>query len=167
MPRHRGPSRDSEAQLAPRERLLFEAGVKLGGIFHQYLGIPVSRKTSTRLARTIESAVRLQPFVTDVKVRIDVRRAGRPGPGRFAYHYLRPEMLKVRLTLAHDGSQVRARLEYRRDLRYPLMSVLADSGLSRPSRRGPVSRAGVRPGRSRVRPVPQSARRRGRRARRS
>jgi dihydroneopterin aldolase len=84
------------ASLTAREALLFEAGIKLGGIFHQYLGVPVTRRTAPGLARTIERAVALQPFVARVRVRIDPARGGPLGRGRFAYHYLTAEMLDVR-----------------------------------------------------------------------
>lgn len=112
------------AALSAREALLFEAGVKLGGVFHQYLGMPVSTETAQGLARTIEDAVRLQPFVTDVLVQIDPRRAGPTGEGRFAYQYLTPEMMRVEVTLQDGTTTVVAALDHRADLRYPLMSVL-------------------------------------------
>ncbi|MHB1434916.1 MAG: dihydroneopterin aldolase family protein [Thermoplasmata archaeon] len=107
----------------PVERLCFEAGIKLGGIFHQYLGIPVAPRTAPGLARAIEAAVGLQPFVEKVRVRIDVRRGGPVGRGRFAYRYLKPEMLRVDLTISDGSNRVDARLEYRPDLRYPLMTL--------------------------------------------
>ncbi|MCI4346396.1 MAG: dihydroneopterin aldolase family protein [Thermoplasmata archaeon] len=110
--------------LSPRERLLFEAGIKLGGVFHQYLGIPVTSRTAPALARAIEAAVGLQPFVERVRVRIDVSRGGRPGKGRYAYRYLVPEMLTVTLRVREGDHAVAARLEYRPELRYPLMRVL-------------------------------------------
>jgi hypothetical protein len=113
-----------DAALTAREALLFEAGVKLGGVFHQYLGMPVAKETSEGLARAIEAAVRLQPFVREVTVRIDVERAGPLGEGRFAYHYLAPEMMVVRVTLQDGATTVVAALEHRPDLRYPLMKVL-------------------------------------------
>ena len=113
-----------DAALTPREALLFEAGVKLGGVFHQYIGMPVAKETAVGLARTIEAAVRLQPFVREVAVRIDVERAGPLGEGRFAYHYLTPEMMVVRVTLQDGATTVVAALEHRSDLRYPLMKVL-------------------------------------------
>jgi hypothetical protein len=116
--------RSPAATLTSRELLLFEAGIKLGAIFHQYLGIPVSPRTAPGLARTIEAAVRLQPFVADARVRVVPRRGGPVGRGRYAYRYLTAEMLSVNLTLADRGHRVRARLEYRKDLRYPLMSVV-------------------------------------------
>lgn len=109
--------------LTRREALLFEAGIKLGGIFHQYLGIPVSTRTAPSLSRTIEAAVALQPFVTQVRVRIVPRRAGPSGRGRFGYHYLTAEMIEARVTLADGRARVVARLVYRADLRYPLMRV--------------------------------------------
>jgi hypothetical protein len=113
------------AVLSARERLLFEAGIKLGGIFHQYLGIPVSSRTADALARTIESAVGLQPFVVAARVTIVPRRAGPMGRGRFAYRYLTAEMIDAQVTLVEEPVRVVARLRYRPDLRYPLMGVEA------------------------------------------
>jgi dihydroneopterin aldolase len=136
--------------VSPREALLFEAGIKLGGIFHQYLGIPLSDRTAVGLARTIERAVLLQPYVRDVRVGIDPSRGGTLGRGRFAYRYLTAEMLDVRLVLQDGPVTVRARLAHRADLRYPLMRIVAATGGSR----APTG-AGRRP------------RRRGRSARRS
>jgi len=113
------------AALSPREALLFEAGVKLGGVFHQYLGMPVSPETAPGLARTIERAVALQPFVTDVSVTIDPERGPVAGLGRFSYRYLTPEMLAVEVTLQDGATTVVAGLDHRSDLNYPLMSVLS------------------------------------------
>ena len=110
-------------RLSRREALLFEAGIKLGGVFHQYLGIPVTRRTAPALARAIAAAIELQPYVRSARVRIDVAAAGPAGRGRFAYRYLTPEMLDVAVELADGPVSVRARLRHRRDLRYPLMRV--------------------------------------------
>jgi len=120
-------------RLTTRETLLFEAGIKLGGVFHQYLGIPVRPRTARALARVIAEAVGLQPYVKDVRVRIRPGRAPRPGDGRFAYRYLTAEMLDVVVVLEHRGHRVTARLRHRPDLRYPLMDVV--SAGRRPARR--------------------------------
>jgi dihydroneopterin aldolase len=109
--------------LTSRESLLFEAGIKLGGIFHQYLGIPVSAKTASALARSIEAAVALQPFVERVQVRIRPANGGATGRGRFGYRYVTAEMIDARVTLTDGSTRVVARLSYRPDLRYPLMRV--------------------------------------------
>jgi dihydroneopterin aldolase len=127
------------ARLSKREALLFEAGIKLGGVFHQYLGVPVTPRTAPGLARTIESAVALQPYVAEVRVTIDPQRGGPVGRGRFAYRYLTAEMLDVRVRLVDEGVEVDARLAQRPDLRYPLMSVVAVRA-ARPRPRRPSAR---------------------------
>jgi dihydroneopterin aldolase len=120
-----GPIGHHAARLTEREALLFEAGIKLGGVFHQYLGIPVAPTTAAGLARTIERAVRLQPYVDGIRVAIDPTRGpGRLGRGRFGYRYLTPEMLHVRVRLAHGRTRVEVELGFRPDLDYPLMRVV-------------------------------------------
>jgi len=119
-----GSRRSPAPRISRRESLLFEAGIKLGGVFHQYLGIPVSDRTAASLARAIESAVGLQPFVRRVTVRIHPKRGGPLGRGRFAYRYLTPEMLDVDVHLVDGATEVVARLQHRPDLRYPLMKVV-------------------------------------------
>jgi dihydroneopterin aldolase len=128
------------AELTPREALLFEAGIKLGGVFHQYLGMPVSNRTAPELAHTIEQSVGLQPFVAGVRVRIDPTRGGPLGTGRFGYHYLTAEMLDVRVRLVDDPIEVEVHLAYRKDLHYPLMSVVRVRATQPEPRRPPRGR---------------------------
>ncbi len=117
-------TRIHHAPLSRREALLFEAGVKLGGVFHQYLGIPVSPRTAAGIARTIERAVALQPYVRRGSG-VDRPATWRPvGRGRFAYRYLTPEMVDVTVRLRDGPEEVVARLVHRPDLRFPLMSVV-------------------------------------------
>ncbi len=125
------------ARLSRREALLFEAGIKLGAIFHQYLGTPVARRTAVTLARAIEAAVLLQPFVVEARVRIRPGRGGPVGPGRFGYRYLTAEMLEVSVSLRDGPVRVEARLGHRAELRYPLMSVhrISSEGGRRPGSR--------------------------------
>ncbi len=130
-------------RLSAREGLLFEAGIKLGGIFHQYLGIPVAPRTAPGLARAIEDAVRLQPYVEAVEVRVDPARGGPTGRGRFAYRYLTAEMLTARVRLRAGTTRVVARLAFEPALRYPLMRVDAATA----TRAGRSARTGGRPAR--------------------
>ncbi len=123
-PRSGGAAAIHPARLSRREALLFEAGIKLGGIFHQYLGTPVSPETAEGLARTIERAVALQPYVGGIRVRISPRRGGPTGRGRFAYRYLTPTMLDATVTLTDGEVVVEARLAHSAALRYPLMRVV-------------------------------------------
>src|SRR5216117_64442 len=69
-----------------RDRAAFEAGIKLGSILHQYVGVPLTRKNAASLERAIEAATRVQPLVEDVKVRIDRKRLRLRGPYRYDSH---------------------------------------------------------------------------------
>ena len=115
------PKGRSDRLESDREQALFEAGIKLGGVFHQFIGVPVSRKTAGTLERAIEAAVGLQPFITAVHV--SIRPPPTRGKGRFSYHYLTAEMLRARITVQVGGVRVEAALSFRRDLNYPLMKV--------------------------------------------
>ena len=150
-----GPAAQHRAPLTAREALLFEAGIKLGGVFHQYLGTPISGTTAGGVARTIARALELQPYVVRATVRIRPGRGGALGRGRFAYRYLTAEMLHVRVTLLDGPARVVAELVHRPDLRYPLMHVLAATG--RGPRPGPATRA-RRSARRAGRPAPRTGR---------
>ncbi|MGA7923838.1 MAG: dihydroneopterin aldolase family protein [Thermoplasmata archaeon] len=126
MPKRRSPVPD--VPITSREAMLFEAGIKLGGVFHQYLGIPVSPRTSEGLARAIEAAVGLQPYVEQVTVAIRLAKRGPVGRGRFGYRYLTPEMLDVTTTLSNGITRVIVRLQHRPDLHYSLMHVVSIDG---------------------------------------
>ncbi len=134
--------RSTGTRLSPRETLLFEAGVKLGGVFHQYLGIPVSNRTAGSLARAIEEAVGLQPFVRRVTVAISPEKGGPLGRGKYAYRYLVPQMLDVTVELVDGTTRVVANLQHRADLRYPLMKVVRVHGAEpRPNARARGARS--------------------------
>jgi hypothetical protein len=85
--------------------------------------VPVTPATAPGLARAIEEAVRLQPFVERVGVRIRPARGGRAGRGRFGYRYLTAEMLEARVTVAEGTTRLTARIAFEPALRYPLMRV--------------------------------------------
>ncbi len=102
-----------------RDRAVFEAGVKLGSIYHQYVGAPLTRSTARDLERAIESATRVQPLVQDVRVRIDRKRLRVRGP--YKYASLSEEMLLAEVTVQVGSSRVTAVLRYVPELDYPLM----------------------------------------------
>jgi dihydroneopterin aldolase len=140
------PDRRPAPRLTRGERLLFEAGIKLGGIFHQFLGVPVAPATAPGLARAIEAAVRLQPYVLRVRVTIDPAAGGRAGRGRYGYRYLSAPMLRATVTVADAGARVTARLAFAPALRYPLMRPveLVRGGARRPAAVRPRARRSVR-----------------------
>lgn len=105
------------------ERATFEAGIKLGSVYHQFVGTPLSPANVEVVERAIEEGVRVQPFVEDVAVRIDRERLRTRG-GPYRYVSLAPPMLHVELTVRYGGSVARCEMGYVEELEYPLMRVV-------------------------------------------
>lgn len=99
-------------------RAAFEAGIKLGAAFHQFIGSPVSEKNLEILERAIESCIKLQPFVLDAKVKINIKKIS-----SFGYTSLSPEMLEIYVTVKVGASKVTASLKWDENLQYPLMKL--------------------------------------------
>lgn len=105
-----------------RERAVFEAGIKLGTIYHQFVGTPVNAANVDILERAIADGVRVQPFVKDITVRID-RSALRRKRDEFDYQTLTGNMLDVVLIIQIENASVKAGMRYIEELHYPLMYV--------------------------------------------
>ncbi len=106
------------------ERAAFEAGIKLGALYHQFVGMPMDPENVEDVEKAIEDSIRAQPFVADVKVHIrrDMIKRGR---NIYKYCTLHGEMLDVRLVVRYGRSETVCRLRYVEDLKYPLMYVEA------------------------------------------
>ncbi len=103
-------------------RALFEAGVKMGSLYHQFVGAPVSAKTAGVLEEAIASSVEAQPCVVSAVVTIDRSRLP-PGDGEFDYASLTGDMIDAVVVVRVGESTVTAEMRYDPDLDYPLMFV--------------------------------------------
>ena len=112
----------SRFACSPRERAVFEAGIKMGTIYHQFVGTPFNRATVESLERLIEKAISVQPYVESVKVRID-RSVFSDGSDRYSYCSLTGEMIDAVVTVSLEGTRVTAEMRYDAELDYPLMFV--------------------------------------------
>ena len=104
-----------------RDRALFEAGIKMGTIYHQYVGTPFNESSRRGLEEAMESAISVQPYVESVKIRIqpDDRRGG----DRYSYRSLTGEMIDAVVTVRIGDSSVTAEMRYDSELNYPLMFI--------------------------------------------
>jgi hypothetical protein len=105
-----------------KERALFEAGIKMGTIYHQFVGVPLDQESVGSLEDAIEKGVLVQPYVESVKVRIDRSIFG-PKRDEYSYHSLSGEMLDVTLVIKIDNVRVTAEMRYDPVLKYPLMFI--------------------------------------------
>jgi len=113
---------DSYFSCSDAERAAFEAGIKLGTIYHQFVGVPLSTGTVKMLEGAIEAASRVQPFVEDIKVTID-RSKLRDKHGQYDYVALTGDMLEVSLVVKYKRTQVKASMKFLKKMNYPLMYI--------------------------------------------
>ncbi len=106
-----------------RERAVFEAGIKLGTIYHQFIGTPVSASNIDILEKAIEESIKIQPFVYDVKVRIN-RQIIKKKKGIYKYKTLTGDMLNIELKIKYNNVIAICKMEYIKEMNYPLMYVV-------------------------------------------
>lgn len=109
-------------QCTSRDRALFEIGIKMGTVFHQFVGTPVSLKNVEDLEKAFSSSIKAQPFVTDSSVIVDRERL-KAMTDRHGYTSLTGDMLKVEIDLEFENWQIKAKMGYKKELDYPLMYV--------------------------------------------
>lgn len=110
--------------LTDRERAIFEAGVALGSICHQFVGVPVAPDPTLihNLQETIARSTRLQPYKTKVEARIDLNRIRKP-KHIYDYESLREEHLELTVETTYGAARATARMKYVPQIHYPLMYV--------------------------------------------
>ncbi|NMC09439.1 MAG: hypothetical protein GYA39_00450 [Methanothrix sp.] len=104
-----------------REIAAFEAGIKLGALYHQFVGTPVSIKTAGSLERAMQDSISLQPYVRKVVVSLNRHMLKE---NVFGYGELEGRMITAEVEIDFEGELVRARLEYDAAKDYPLMSLV-------------------------------------------
>ncbi len=106
-----------------RDKAVFEAGIKLGALYHQFVGTPISMETADALERTIEDSIALQPHVRSVSVSIDREMVMKKLNPNFNYCELDGRMLHVTLQIIYKSTIAQAELAYDEEKDYPLMSI--------------------------------------------
>jgi hypothetical protein len=104
------------------ERAVFEAAIKLAMVFHQFVGVPVTRASAPSLEKAIEEAVRIQPWVVSARARID-RRALGSSSGRYGYKSLDGRMLSLEVETVYGAARARCSMRFVREMGYPLMFI--------------------------------------------
>ena len=59
------------SNISHRERAIFEGGISMGALFHQFIGTPVSIKSAENLEKSMEKSLELQPCINKVIVKIN------------------------------------------------------------------------------------------------
>lgn len=104
-----------------RETACFEAGVKLGSLYHQFAGTPVSPESADALARAMESAIENQPYCRSVAVSIREAALQDDLDPVHGYAELSGTHFEAEVVVDYEGVVAIARMEMEQD--YPLMEI--------------------------------------------
>ncbi|MDR2944715.1 MAG: dihydroneopterin aldolase family protein [Methanosarcinales archaeon] len=110
-------------EVTDRDNALFEAGIKLGALYHQFAGSPLSRDSVVSMEHAIQKSISAQPFVESVRVEIDRNKVAAELNETFRYTELKGAMLSVTVIVRFKTARVFASLRFDDELNYPLMRI--------------------------------------------
>ncbi|WP_406659865.1 dihydroneopterin aldolase family protein [Methanolobus sp. ZRKC3] len=114
---------NTEDNISDRDNVLFEAGIKLGALYHQFTGSPVNLKTVDSLEIAVQESISVQPCVESITVSINRDMIRSKLNSEFGYCELEGRMLDVRITARYDSAKVDVSLAFDEKLDYPLMKI--------------------------------------------
>lgn len=106
--------------VTARDNAAFEAGIKLGALYHQFVGTPVSLETAASLEQAISASIGVQPYVKSITVSLD-RKMIKESISAFGYTELKGPMLKVDAVIRYENYEAHVGIKYTDG--YPLMII--------------------------------------------
>jgi hypothetical protein len=106
--------------VTARDNVAFEAGIKLGALYHQFVGAPVSPDTAASLEQAIAASIGVQPYVKAITVSID-RKMIRESLSAFGYTELKGQMLNVDAVIRYENCEAQVGIKFKDN--YPLMFI--------------------------------------------
>ena len=113
---------NSRFNCTERERAIFEAGIKLATVYHQFVGTPVNLDSVENLEKTISEAIEVQPYVDSAKVSISRSYFTKDGD-TYSYVSLTGDMIDAIVVIRLGATKVTAEMRYDEILKYPLMYI--------------------------------------------
>jgi hypothetical protein len=110
--------------ITERDNALFEAGIKLGALYHQFTGAPVNISTIDSLEQAIKESISVQPYVKKISVTIDRDMVTSRTGEKFKYCELEGRMLDVEARITFGNTTATVGLKYDQSLDYPLMHII-------------------------------------------
>jgi hypothetical protein len=113
------------SSVSERERASFEAGIKLGALYHILCGIPISNepKVISSIEKGIESSISCQPYVKEVKINLIRDKIIGNKVNEYDYDEITGEIIRATLVLEFKSVEVVAKIDWVEDLDYPLMFI--------------------------------------------
>lgn len=107
------------SKVTDRDRALFEAGISIGTLVHQFTGIPVKNPEDIPvIEEAIKRSLLAQPYRVDALVKINIDLSSRDTP--YNYTTLKARHINARITVEYGKYRVVAGLRYIPELDYNL-----------------------------------------------
>jgi hypothetical protein len=112
-------------KISNRERACFEAGIKLGALYHILCGIPISSNPEVidKIESGIEASISCQPFVKSIKINIDQKNILGSKSGPFDYDEITGKIIRAELMVEYEKIKILAKIDWVDKLEYPLMFI--------------------------------------------
>lgn len=111
-------------EISDRDNALFEAGIKLGALYHQFVGAPVNVHTINSLQHAIRESISAQPYVEDITVHINKEMVAAGSSGKFGYCELQGRMLDIVARIVYGCATAVVGLKFDESMQYPLMRII-------------------------------------------
>lgn len=111
------------ADITDRDNALFEAGIKLGALYHQFTGSPISIANVSSMEKAIQESILAQPFVESISVEINQEKVIAETNETFMYTELKGSMLNVKAVIRFSTVRAFVSLKMNEELKYPLMQI--------------------------------------------
>lgn len=108
--------------LSDRERAIFEGGISMGALYHQFVGTPVNMDTCESLENAIKESIMLQPAIVNVDVKLN-KTLIKKAIGTMNYTSLEGNMLNIEITTKINEISIITCISYDEDLNYPIMYI--------------------------------------------
>ncbi|MCL5962871.1 MAG: dihydroneopterin aldolase family protein [Candidatus Thermoplasmatota archaeon] len=107
---------DEFFNCSDRDRAIFEAGIKLGSIFHQYIGNTMKYEDKDKMEKAIKASLLAQPYCEYADVNLIL-----PEKKERDYVSITENMFKISVRINVNGYVINGFLEYMDKYRYPLI----------------------------------------------
>jgi len=113
-----------DKNMTERERAIFEGGIGLAAIYHQFIGTPVNGEKGSleKLEKAIQEAALLQPYKKSVKVKLNIP-SNLSENGTYNYRSLEGQDFDVTIISEYGRYKATSRMKYIQELKYVLMYV--------------------------------------------
>lgn len=111
--------------VTDRERAVFEGGIALAAIYHQFAGVPIpsNPKSIEALERTIADSAMVRPYKKNVTVKIDRVSIKTAGKHPYDYETLKGKHLDVSVETVYGRARAVVRMKYVPEIDYNLMFI--------------------------------------------